>query len=492
MKRFKLNLGVVAVCALLLTSCSKEDAPATIEAETATLSFGALLNDMVNNKAALKQQMDMPECTDGTPAFVEVVLTGTENVGSMEDPIVVALNPTPGNFDEDMEAEWFTEESSELELMPGDYSLEFFAVYDGHPDEAGSSMLWLAPMAGGTLAEWVDDALPMDISLGAGVKKYVDVDVICFDDRVVNEYGYLFFDIENTEAIEFCIFGNFCPPSGRHFPAAYSVDVWMSDNGTRGELLHSDLTAEVALDENGDYAADPVCMALPDTEGMDEYYFEITMMSSDAYGDITEEIIRTGTINDDEVRAMFDGENNLDYYHFREGCEEDDSPPIFQDPDADAISYKACLTELNDSNAVAFAYMSLEGNTLETHVYQFNVEANMLHPQHIHGLADSSANATCPPESAAGADGWLSLEDGLPFYGPVQISLTNEAGEFPTADSEGMIEYHRTFTLGAEGTISKDALGPLENRAVVIHGMTVEGDYIATLPIGCAEIERVN
>lgn len=493
MKNFKLSMGVVAVMTMLFTSCSKDEATvATNETETASLSFGTLLNDMVNNKSSLKQQLDLPECADGTPVFVEVVLTGTESVGSMEDPLVVAVNPTAGNYDEDSEAEWFTEESSELELLPGDYSLEFFAVYDGHPDEAESNMLWIAPMTGGSLADFVDNPLPLNISLGAGAKKYVDVEVLCFDDRMVNEYGYLFFDIEDTQAIEFCIFGNFCPPSGRHFPAAYSVDVWMSDNGTRGELIHSDLTAEVTLDENGDYAAEPVCMPLPDTDGLDEYYFEITMMSSDAYGEISESIIRSGVINDEEVKAMFDGENNLDYYHFREGCEGDDSPPIFQDPEDEAISYKACLTELNDSNAVAFAYMRLEGDILETHVYQFNVEANMLHPQHIHGLADKTANATCPPASAAGEDGWLSLEDGAPFYGPVQISLTNEAGEFPSADASGMVEYHRTFTLGSDGNISKDELGPLENRAVVVHGMTVEGDYIATLPIGCAEITRVN
>ena len=494
MKKFGLNrcLGMVTVVALMFASCSKEETAPLNDTEKASLSFGTLLNGMVNNKAALKQQMEMPDCSDGTPMFVEVVLTGPEDVGTMDEPLVVAINPTPGDFDGDSEAEWFTEESTELELTPGSYSLEFFAVYDGNPDDAGSTMMWVAPMTGGSLADWVDNPLPMDIELGAGAKKYVDVEVLCFDDRMVNEYGYLFFDIDTSEAIEFCVFGNFCPPSGRHYPAAYSVDVWMSNDGVRGELLHSDLTAEVALDENGDYAASPVCMALPDTEGSDQYYFEITLMSTDAYGDVEEEIVRSGVVTDDEVRSLFDGEGNLDYYHFRVGCEGDDSPPILDDPQDDVVQYKACLTELNDSDAVAFAYMSMEGNTLNTHVYQFNVEAGMLHPQHIHGLDDSSANATCPPASAAGEDGLLTLEDGAPFYGAVRVSLTDESGDFPTADAEGMVEYHRTFTLGSEGTISAEDLGPLENRAVVVHGMTVEGEYIATLPIACAEIMKIN
>ncbi|MDT0652026.1 hypothetical protein RM529_17945, partial [Zunongwangia sp. F297] len=87
--------------------------------------------------------------------------------------------------------------SADLELTPGTYQLEEFIVYD----EAGN-MIWIAPIDeddSGVYDGYVSDALPMTINLGAGVKKYVDVEVLCFDDRNVNQYGYLFFDFEGKE-----------------------------------------------------------------------------------------------------------------------------------------------------------------------------------------------------------------------------------------------------------------------------------------------------
>lgn len=488
MKHLKTSMAYCCLLALLFSSCTKEEdvVPGT---DKASLSFSTLLNDFADGNSAMKQALDdLPECSDAAPAYVQVVLTGTEDVGTTENPLVVSVNPTPGNYDDDEELEYFTDESAQLQLEPGNYTLEFFAVWDGDPADADSNMIWIAPHEDGSVANLVEDALPMNFNLGAGAKKYVDVGVVCFDDRLVNEYGYLFFDIEEREAIEFCVFGNFCPPSGRHYPAAYTVMVWTSEGG---ELLDSG-TAVVALDENGDYAASPVCLMLPDTDGTDTYYGEITLLDSDAYGNVENEVIRAGTFTDLEVRNFFDGENNLEYYHFREGCEEDDDPPIFDDPTDDVVMYKACLTEINDSDALAFAYMEVEGNTLRTHVFGFQLEADKTHMQHIHGLADKTANATCPPENVAGEDGIISIGEGLPFYGAVKVALTDEMGNYPMADEWGMTEYHRTFTLGSEGIISADDLGPLENRTVVVHGMTLTGGYDMTVPVACAEIIRVN
>jgi len=474
MKNFKLCTALVATFCMLLTSCSKEEENPSSSSDKSSLSFATLLNDMVNNKAALKQALDeLPECSDATPAFVEIVLSGAEDVGSLADPLVVSINPTPGNYDGDPEAEYFTDEAAELELEPGTYSLEYFAVYDGDPEDGDSNLIWIAPTSDGSLASFVDDPLPISIELGAGVKKYVDVEVLCFDDRMVNEYGYLFFDIEDTQAIEFCIFGNFCPPSGRHFPAAYSVDVWSYADGSKGAVIHSDLTATVALDENGDYAASPVCMALPDTDGDDQYYVEITLLSSDAYGDVTESIIREGVLTDDEVRNLFDGEDRLDYYHFREGCEGDDGPPIFEDPEEDVELYKVCLCEVGDSDVASFAYLTLDGNTLSAYVYSFGLEPNKVHPQHIHGLA-ADVNSTCETP------------------GPPIIALTDEMGDYPMSDGTGFYEYSRTFTLGSDGVITRAELGDLEMRTLNVHGKTIDGEYVAGEVVACGEISQVN
>lgn len=490
MKNFKNYLGFLALTALLFTSCSKEEpVPDDPSAKTATLSFATVLNDLVSNKAALKQELaDLPDCSDAAPAFVEVVLSGTEAVGTMEDPLVVPVNPTPGNYDDDPEEEYFTEESAELELTPGDYTLEFFAVYDGDPADETSNLIWIAPNEDGSLSNYVDTFLPMDFTLGDGAKKYLDVEVLCFDDRMVNEYGYLFFDFEGTEAIEFCVFGNFCPPSGRHYPAEYTVNVWAWEDGAQGESLFSG-SSNVEIDENGDYAGDPVCMALPDREGEDEYYVEITLLSSDAYGDVEERVIRSGVINDEIVRSFFDGENNLDYWHFKEGCVGGEPEiPIFPDPDA-AGTYLSCpLFPVNGSGAVAFGYLRVNGDQLTTTILGINMTPGEEHPQHIHGFADDTPS-TCPEWDG---EDYITLEESVEFVGPAMLALVEEDGTYPVADANGMYLYNRTFTLGAGDIPSLEELGPLEIRAIEVHGMEVDDEYLPTLPVACGEIMPID
>lgn len=476
MKKISSYLCLVAVFAMLFASCSKdEEVLPNDDTSKATLSFGAMLKDLTK-KAADKQAVsgDVPECSAAEPAYVEVVLTqdGAPVVGTSEEPFQVNL----------VDGQVFTEEAPELELEPGTYDLEHFMVYD-----AEGNLLWVAPK-GGPMAQFVENDLPLEINLGAGVKKYVEVSVICYDDRDVKEYGYMFYEFDTNQAIEFCLFGNYCAPNGRHYPAKFSVDVWTWVDGERGVQIHDDVTNTVEPNQYGDYAGSPVCVPLPDKEGQDEYYFEVTMLDSEAYGDVEERIIRTGVINDTEVRNFFDGENNLDYYHFREGagCENEDNPPIFEEPGDDAVVYRACLTPMNDSDAFAFAYFRLDGNTLQTNVMAVGVEPGMAHPQHIH--AKDSGNSECPPEEASGDDSIITLEEGLPYYGEVRLALTMEDGSFPVASAAGSYFYERTFTLGEGGVISAEDLPNLVDGAVVVHGMEMGDEYVASLPVSCAEI----
>lgn len=485
MRNLKRFMGLLCIMALVFTSCSKEEDGMTNTSEKATLSFGALVNDLASQATTKEHEAgDIPECSDAAPAYVEIVLSqgGNAVVGTTADPFRVNL----------VAGQVFTEEVPELELTPGSYSLDHFMVFD-----AMGNLIWVAP-TGGPMAAFVDSPLPLDINLGAGVKKYVDVSVLCYDNRDVNEYGYLFFDIDTNEAIEFCIFGNYCDATGRHFAAAYSVDVWAYSNNTRGAQIYNDMMNVVEVDANGDVAASPLCVALPDTAGMDEYYFEITLMDGEDY-DVTPRIVRAGVVSDTEVKSFFDGENNLEYYHFRTGCDNNDNVPILRDPADDAVFYKANLGELNDSDVYGLAYLRLDGDKLETTVLGFNMTPNMVHPQHIHGFDDDSMNSTCPTEAAdTNGDGLVSLEEGAPFYGPVILSLYEPIDEFPVANSWGMVTYNRTFHLGVtefeeEGqNPTAETLLPLVNRAIVLHGMFVGDEYVATLPVACGQIYQIN
>ena len=162
-------------------------------------------------------------------------------------------------------------------------------------------------------------------------------------------------------------------------------------------------------------------------------------------------------------------------------------------------TFKAQLAPLNNSGVTGEAYITVEGNTLTVKVWAEGLEANMVHPQHIHGFKADNRNSTCPsPAADKNGDGIVDLLEGLPSYGPVLLELYLPVDEFPVANENGVISYERTFALGEvefeeEGkVISYADLKPLQNRAIVLHGMTVNGEYIATLPVACGQIMKTN
>ncbi|WP_424493721.1 thrombospondin type 3 repeat-containing protein [Salinimicrobium sp. GXAS 041] len=339
MKHLK-NILIAVLSIFLISSCDKDEDITTQYGGKGKLMFGAVLNDLISSKSSLKQAF--PVCSDETPTFVEVVLSGPTNVGTMSEPLVITVNPTPGNFDGDSGAEYFTNESTELELEPGTYTLEFFAVYDGDPLMEESNRIWVAPIIGSPLANYVDLALPMDFNLRAGVKKYLDVEVLCFDERLVNEYGYLFFDIEPRRAVEYCFFVNYCTPDGRDFPAAYSVDIYLGTN-ENAPLLFSNIMNATTFNEDA-AVAEPLCLALPDLPQYEDdeayIYYEITLMAWDeVYPYIAMEPI-TGTLSRNNIRENFGPDNSVFYEHLRFGCEDqgqDPCPNGTVDTDKDGI-----------------------------------------------------------------------------------------------------------------------------------------------------------
>lgn len=331
MKNFKLSIACLAMFTMIFTSCSKEEVGgADIDSEKATLSFGAIVNNLVANRAANKQAIgDMPACSNDDPAYVTIVLArdGVNMVGTMEDPYMVNLAP----------GQLFTVEDPMLELSPDTYTLEHFAVFN-----AGGDLIWLAPR-GGDLANFVDNPLPLTINLGAGVKKYVDVDVLCYDNRNVNQYGYLFFDIEANRAVTFCFFANYCPPTegGRDYPARYSVNIWRGTNAN-GVPLHTNVINFTDQYNNGDFYATPLCFALPDNANLNDpyLYYEVTLLDWPGnYGTVAAGTVISGTLTAQDIRDNYAAGNTVNYEHLRFGCEGGTTPPpAGSDDDNDGVA----------------------------------------------------------------------------------------------------------------------------------------------------------
>lgn len=156
--------------------------------------------------------------------------------------------------------------------------------------------------------------------------------------------------------------------------------------------------------------------------------------------------------------------------------------------------YTADLSMLNESGVSGTAELTLTRNEITVKIQATGLEPNMLHPQHIHGFLENKRNSTCPSPSAdTNEDGIIDLGEGAPFYGPIIQPIYVPIDDYPMAVN-GEIDYERTFTLGEtefeeEGEVATySELRPLQNRAIVLHGMTVDGEYNPFLPVACGQI----
>jgi len=350
MKNFKSYFACLAVFAFLFTSCSKDEETArkTNNQEVATLSFATVLNDLTR-RAEKAHLNDFPVCSDEAPSYVVVRITGEGYEGPVS--LEIPLSDNPGDYDDDGEAEYFTLENSDLELPEGNYTLNYFAVFNSTND-----IIWVAPSTNepGILVNYVNNQLPIQINLIAGTKKYVDVEVLCYDQRMVNEYGYLFFELETKTALDFCFFANYCI-GDRHFVANYSVNIWLGEDAN-GTPLYTNIPAPVSAE--GEFSADPLCFALPSPpEGVEDdeayLYYEVSLEPWDGYYPAPGEDVISGTLSLNDIEANFDGDDNVNYEHLRFGCDPDQNtcPGQDNDDDGQGASCDNCPDDFNPDQA---------------------------------------------------------------------------------------------------------------------------------------------
>ncbi|HET7476114.1 MAG TPA: hypothetical protein VFJ97_08855 [Dermatophilaceae bacterium] len=168
------------------------------------------------------------------------------------------------------------------------------------------------------------------------------------------------------------------------------------------------------------------------------------------------------------------------------------------------------------SNVTGKASLRLEGRNLRVDLTARGLTPSQPHAMHIHGVLQ--AHNECPTIAAdvntgdpidpatfvqGTPDGLISLGEGAPFYGPVDVSLTKTGDTSPSsglslerfvvADDSGRIEYHRSIT------IPKDVAKDLSNLHIVVHGTDLPSDadhsslsslFEATLPVACGEISQ--
>src|SRR5919107_4574438 len=139
-----------------------------------------------------------------------------------------------------------------------------------------------------------------------------------------------------------------------------------------------------------------------------------------------------------------------------------------------AKHYKAHLKALNRSGAEGHAMLEKEGNKkVETEIHTKGLAPKLPHAQHIHGF--KKAVSECPTLAASGDDNLITTAEGLPSYGPIQVSLTTKGDtspksalavdRFPVAKAKGSVNYERTISVPSN--VAKN----LGKKSIVQHGV---------------------
>jgi len=157
-----------------------------------------------------------------------------------------------------------------------------------------------------------------------------------------------------------------------------------------------------------------------------------------------------------------------------------------------ASSFSVSVNELNDSGVHGSFKVHLSGTKLKVDVNLSGLEANQLHPMHIHGFP--SEKKSDKPTSAYDFNGNGMIDDaeGEEAAGPPLVPIVKSSDpdsdpfDYFKSDSKGRLKVSKTYDLTEDDV---KLLTPLNVRAFEVHGMTVDGTYEPEMPVGAALLD---
>ncbi|MGY1741104.1 MULTISPECIES: hypothetical protein [unclassified Blastococcus] len=140
-----------------------------------------------------------------------------------------------------------------------------------------------------------------------------------------------------------------------------------------------------------------------------------------------------------------------------------------------AHTYQADLGALNASGVTGTGMVTLDGTTATVMIDASGLLAGAPHAQHVH----IGAQGQCPTDADdANGDGFVSVSEGVPYYGAIGSSLTTSGDTGPDSGlaidrfpTDGTIAYERTFEVTPDVAASFEA----GTAVLVLHGVDKDG-----------------
>ncbi len=215
------------------------------------------------------------------------------------------------------------------------YSLDSFILYNDEGDE-----VLAIPMIGSDYAKYVTNPLPMDFDVDAFYKNEVPIQVLCFDETVINQFGFSWFSLDVTAIREICFFGDICVDANNYMGSLYEgqrnglqhdmpaifevrVSTWnkTTNDWNAPEVIKNNETSEAALltsDTSDDYdwlgEGAALCVQFPDYAGVDKYKIELLVYLSDGNGGFSYQSAQTWNFDDNNFPVTdIDADGVIDF-----------------------------------------------------------------------------------------------------------------------------------------------------------------------------------
>jgi hypothetical protein len=136
------------------------------------------------------------------------------------------------------------------------------------------------------------------------------------------------------------------------------------------------------------------------------------------------------------------------------------------------------LQDVNHTGATGTASITVDdAGNLTVVINAKGLAPNLPHAQHLHGSMDTMSTH-CPATGDKDGDGFISVEEGVPMYGGVFVSLTTTGdttftsalaiNRMPRADAQGNLSYRRTI---AAADLPAGTAAHLKDLHIVQHGV---------------------
>jgi hypothetical protein len=133
------------------------------------------------------------------------------------------------------------------------------------------------------------------------------------------------------------------------------------------------------------------------------------------------------------------------------------------------------------SEVTGRAKLVMKGDQVRISLQANGLSPNLPHAMHIHG--ELQARNECPSLAAdTNGDGLIDTVEGLPDYGPIDVSFTTTGGtsgdfvdalaldRFPVANDSGNLHYNRAID------VPSDLVDALDRLHIVVHGADLNGN----------------